>query len=129
MSFLRRLYRGDTNIDFIGPRRRWYIASAILLVICIASIAIRGFHFGLEFAGGNQFLVPVRPDTSLSQVRSAVEGKGITVDLAQVVGTSGNQPKYLIRTPKLTNDQRSAALTALTSSAHVTAQDVGSTEV
>jgi preprotein translocase subunit SecF len=129
MSFLRRLYRGETNIDFIGPRRRWYIASAVMLVICIASIVFRGFHFGLEFAGGNQFLLPVKPDTSVSEVRSAVESKGVTVDLAQIVGTSGNQPKYLIRTPKLSNDQRTAALDAITTTGHVTAQDVASSEV
>jgi preprotein translocase subunit SecF len=129
MSILRRLYRGETNIDFIGRRRRWYVVSAILIIICIGSIVFRGFHFGLEFAGGNQFLVPVKPDTSLSQVRSAVQGKAITIDLAQVVGTSGNQPKYLIRTPKLTEDQRNAALTALTDAAHVAKQDVASSEV
>ena len=30
-GFLRRLYRGEANVNFIGPRRKWYIASAVLL--------------------------------------------------------------------------------------------------
>ena len=52
-GILRRLYRGETNIDFIGPRKRWYIASVVMIAICVASLAFKGFHFGIEFAGGN----------------------------------------------------------------------------
>ena len=32
----RRLYRGETRIDFIGNRKRWYSASAVLILICVA---------------------------------------------------------------------------------------------
>ena len=34
-SVLRRLYRGETNIDFIGQRKKWYLASGILIAICV----------------------------------------------------------------------------------------------
>ena len=36
-GILGRLYRGDTRFDFIGSRKRWYLASAIIIVICIRS--------------------------------------------------------------------------------------------
>ena len=46
-SLMRRLYRGETNFDFIGQRKKWYIASGILVLICLASIVFRGFNFGI----------------------------------------------------------------------------------
>ncbi|MEO7289369.1 MAG: protein translocase subunit SecF, partial [Jatrophihabitantaceae bacterium] len=54
MSVFTRLYRGETRIDFIGSRRRWYLASLILIAICVLSITFRGFNVGIDFKGGTQ---------------------------------------------------------------------------
>jgi preprotein translocase subunit SecF len=102
---LGRLYRGETNIDFIGRRKQWYIASAVIIAICLGSIIFRGFSFGIEFAGGNQYLVPVKPGVTLSQVRTAAESAGVAVSSAQSAGQGGAQ-NYVIRTEKL-KDQKS----------------------
>jgi preprotein translocase subunit SecF len=128
MSTLRRLYRGETNVDFIGKRKRWYIASAIIVLICLVSIIFRGFNFGIEFAGGNQFQVPVKPGVTLEQVRSAVEKSGIDVASSRTVGNAPNQ-RYLIQTAALKEDQRTAAVDAMVTTAHVTAADINSNEV
>jgi preprotein translocase subunit SecF len=103
-SLLRRLYRGETNIDFIGQRKKWYLASGVLVLICVLAMVLRGFLFGIEFSGGNQYLVPVQPGTSLAQMRSAVEGTGVAVSSAQVAGSGAGQ-SYVVRTQKLTNQQ------------------------
>ena len=55
MSLVHRLYRGETDFNFVGTRKRWYVASAIVLVICFLSIGLRGFNFGIEFKGGTSF--------------------------------------------------------------------------
>lgn len=102
-GFLRRLYRGETNIDFIGPRKRWYLASLVLIAICIASLAFRGFHFGIEFAGGNEFRVPVKAGTSVEEVREKVERLGVEVTSAQTAG-AGGQETYVVRTGELDDD-------------------------
>ena len=86
MSALGRLYRGETNINFIGNRRKWYVASAVLVLICVASMAFKGFHWGVEFAGGTQFIVPVQAGTSEEAITDAVEGAGVTVTSIQTVG-------------------------------------------
>jgi len=109
---LSRLYRGETNFDLIGQRKRWYLASAILLLICLASIAFRGFNVGIEFAGGNQYLLEVKPGTSLSEVRAAVQDQGIEVSSAQVAG-SGSTKKYVIRTEKLNPQSDAKQITAV----------------
>ena len=58
-GMIRRLYRGETNIQFIKHRKRWYLASLIMIVICIFSFVFRGFNFGVEFAGGTQYRIQV----------------------------------------------------------------------
>ncbi|MEN3310577.1 MAG: preprotein translocase subunit SecF [Micromonosporaceae bacterium] len=132
-SFLHRLYRGETDIDFIGPRKRWYFASGVIIVICLASIVFRGFNFGIEFAGGNQYLVPVKAGTSLTAVRQSVEAQGVVVSSAQTAGTGGTR-QYVIRTEKPTNNQQDAAqiskvIPAIASAAHVKPTDINTSEV
>jgi preprotein translocase subunit SecF len=134
-SLLRRLYRGETNFDFIGPRKKWYLASGILIAICVLAMVFRGFLFGIEFSGGNQYLIPVKPGTSveLAQIRAAAESTGVAVSSAQTAG-SGNVRSYVIRTPKLSNQQEDTnqvarVKQALARAAHVDVKDVASTEV
>jgi preprotein translocase subunit SecF len=110
MGALRRLYRGDTNINFIGSRKYWYIASAIIILVCVGSMATRGFHWGVEFAGGTQFIAPTKAGVSVQEVSDAIEEAGVTVTSAQTVGQNAN---YLIRTPKLENEDREAATKAI----------------
>ncbi|GIJ47762.1 protein-export membrane protein SecF [Virgisporangium aliadipatigenens] len=129
MGGLRRLYRGETNINFIGTRKRWYAASLLIVLVLIGSMAFKGFHLGVEFAGGSQFVVPVQSGTTVEKVREAVESEGITVVSAQTVGTAGKDPKYLIRTPKLDDEQREKALDAIVDTAKVSQNQVTATEV
>jgi len=118
MSALRRLYRGETNIDFIGYRKRWYLISAVIILVCLGSIIFRGFNFGIEFKGGSQYIADVKPGTSLEQVRAAVEAKGITVESATTRG-NGDQRKYVVRTPFLNNDRSAEAVNTIKAAAHV----------
>ena len=75
-GLLGRLYRGDTKFDFIGSRKKWYIASAVIMLICLFSMVFRGFNWGIEFKGGEQYRLPIKPGTSLSQIRDAVASAG-----------------------------------------------------
>ncbi|MGI8647332.1 MAG: protein translocase subunit SecF [Acidimicrobiales bacterium] len=104
MNILRRLYRGDTNVNFIAPRKRWYIASGLLIAICVGSMALKGFTFGIEFSGGNSFVVTSPANTTLKQASAAVESAGVAVQTAQIAG-SGGQQKYVIKTEELTADK------------------------
>jgi preprotein translocase subunit SecF len=129
MSALGRLYRGDTNINFIGSRKKWYVASAIIVLVCIGSMVFRGFHWGVEFAGGTQFIAPVQAGTSEQGVSDAIQSAGVTVTSIQTVGKAGNAPNYLIRTPKLSNEEREAALAAVVRAAKVNEDQVAVSEV
>jgi preprotein translocase subunit SecF len=128
IAFAHKLYRGETRIDFIGQRRKWYAASAVIILLCLAAMIFRGFNWGIDFRGGDQFQVPVKPGVTLSEVRSAIEGTGVTVSSSQQAG-SGSTASYVIKTEKVTDAQRGAAETALASAAHVTPADINNTEV
>jgi preprotein translocase subunit SecF len=123
-----RLYQGEVNLDFVGKRKIWYAVSGLLMVLCIASIALRGFNFGIEFAGGSSFRVPAKAGVSQADARSAVDSTGHTVESAQTAG-SGNSKTYIIKTAELTTKQSTAVKNALVKRLHLKAGDVSTDQV
>jgi preprotein translocase subunit SecF len=109
MSVFRRLYRGETRIDFIGTRRRWYLASLVLIAICVLSIALRGFNYGVEFAGGTQFQIPVA-NTAITpdEVNTTFTNDGkAPADPPQEVG-SGSTRQIVVKTATLSSPEQQA---------------------
>ncbi|HZN18786.1 MAG TPA: protein translocase subunit SecF [Micromonosporaceae bacterium] len=127
-GILRRLYRGETNIDFIGPRKRWYIASVVMIAICVASLAFKGFHFGIEFAGGNEFRVPVVAGSTVEEARDEVEGLGVEVASVQTAGTGGQQT-YVVRTGELDDETQREVTETLAEFAGIPPTQVNRSEV
>lgn len=42
----------DTSIDFLGFRKLAYALTALMFALSVASIAVRGFNYGIDFSGG-----------------------------------------------------------------------------
>jgi preprotein translocase subunit SecF len=63
---LSRLYKGETDIDFLGRRKLWFALSGILVAICAVTLVTKGLNFGIEFEGGVQTQVPIPEDSPLS---------------------------------------------------------------
>ncbi|MDQ2748487.1 MAG: protein translocase subunit SecF [Actinomycetota bacterium] len=105
-STVRRLYRGETRINFIGARRRWYLASLILITICVLSFIVRGFNYGVEFKGGTQFQLPVTGTSiSTTEAENAFNGAGVKpAEPPQKVG-SGATHQIVVKTESLTPAQ------------------------
>src|ERR1700709_2003187 len=97
MSLIQRLYRNEVNFDFITPRKRWYIASSIIVLVCLGSLLFKGFHLGIDFKGGAEFRFPSHGHT-VEQARTTVEGSGAQVETAQALGGTGS---IRIQTPPL----------------------------
>ncbi len=123
MSLVRRLYRGETNIDFIGSRKRWYIASAILVTVCLGLIIFKGFNYGIEFSGGNSFTVPKPAGATLEDAERAIESTGAEVQTAQEVG-GGGQTKFVLKTEALDVDETAEAREALAKELGVSPDEV-----
>ncbi|HKE64364.1 MAG TPA: protein translocase subunit SecF [Micromonosporaceae bacterium] len=128
-GLLGRLYRGETKFDFIGVRKRWYLASAIILLICVLSIIFRGFNFGIDFAGGDSYQLPVRPGVTLQEVRSAVGAAGVEVSSAQTAGAKGATTNFVIDTETQSATVVSQIKANLVKAAHVKESDITTQQV
>jgi preprotein translocase subunit SecF len=71
-GFGQRLYRGEVSYDFVGRWKRWYVLSAIILIVAIGSLAIRGLNLGIEFRGGADFSIP-NATCSVADARTVAE--------------------------------------------------------
>lgn len=114
MSALTRLYRGETRLEFIRTRKRWYIASGILIAICIISFVVRGFNYSVEFKGGSEFQIPATSSSlTADSVNSAFSEAGVPpADAPEIVGTGGDR-QIVVNTQTLTPQQSQNLQTAV----------------
>lgn len=104
-SFLSRLTTGTGAFDIIGRRRTFYLVSLGLVVIAAVLIAVRGFNFGIDFAGGTRVQFPASASITTEQVAQAVTtATGVEPDAVQTVG-SGAAASFQVQTITLTADQ------------------------
>jgi preprotein translocase subunit SecF len=120
MSALTKLYRGETRINFIGTRKRWYLASAVILIICVISFVFRGFNYGVEFKGGSSFQIPAsNSNITASQAEQAFVQAGVTPqDAPQVVG-SGSSRQVIVDTKALQPAEQDKVVNAVGKALHV----------
>src|SRR3984957_2208805 len=116
-NFFTRLYAGTGAFDIIGKRRLWFAISGAIIVIAIASIAIRGFTLGIDFQGGTKLSFP-RGSATVQQV-DAVFHKALGHDPQQVVVVgNGASATVQIRSEALSNDQTAKLKDALFNEFH-----------
>ena len=80
-----RLYSGEVSYDFVGRRKLWYSISAVIVVVAIAALLIRGLNLGIEFKGGAEFQVP-KSAATVSQARDATVAAGVTDPIVTQLG-------------------------------------------
>jgi preprotein translocase subunit SecF len=86
-----RLYTGEASYDFIARRRRWYVLSAVLLLVSLGALAIRGLDFGIEFEGGADFRATTTVNSqTVDDMRSALKSSGVPELEDANVNTIGN---------------------------------------
>jgi preprotein translocase subunit SecF len=130
MSLVTKLYRGETRMNFIGTRRRWYLASALLILICVISFVVRGFNYGVEFAGGTQFRVQVSGTSiTTTEAEKAFTDAGTTpADPPTIVG-SGSSQTIVVRTATLTPAKQSTLTTKVAKTLDVPVNNINADAV
>lgn len=66
----------DTNVNFVGARRWFFLMSGILAVLAIGAIAVRGFNWGVDFTGGSLVQVRFSQPVATEAVRGALASVG-----------------------------------------------------
>jgi preprotein translocase subunit SecF len=93
-----------TYIDFM--KYKWYFIgfSLITSLIAIGSIAVQGFSYGIDFAGGSVIQVQFKNPTTADEIRKALKPMGMDDERIQSVGEASDND-FLIRTSQ-TEDTR-----------------------
>ncbi len=111
-GFFVRLYTGTGAFEVVGRRKLWYSISGVIVAICIASMVLRGFTFGIDFEGGTKVSMPAAGATTerVEEVFSQALGKD--TETVVVVG-NGPSATVQIRSEALNNDETTKLRDAL----------------
>lgn len=76
------------KIDFMGKRSLWVTISAILSLIAVLSLAIRGLNYAVDFTGGTVIEASFKESADLNDVRTRLEQAGFKSPTVQNFGSS-----------------------------------------
>jgi len=115
-----RLYSGETSIDIVGKKKRWYAFSGLLIVLSIGALTIQGLHLGIEFKGGASYTIN-KSGADLNPALEAISQANIPGEpIVQSIGTN----KVRVQTGSLTNAQSSALQEALSTNYSVSIDSI-----
>lgn len=104
-GFSKDAYK-NINLQFVKNRKLYYIVSGMVIAAGIASIAIKGFNFGVDFDGGRTYVVQFDKSVSTPEVRAALAK---TFGEAPDVKTFGTDNRLKITTDYLIEENTAEA--------------------
>jgi preprotein translocase subunit SecF len=116
-GFFVRLYTGTGAFEVIGRRKLWYTISGLIVAVCVASIVLRGFTFGIDFEGGTKVSMPAAGVTTERVEQVFHQAIGKDAETVVVVG-NGASATVQIRSETLTNQETEKLRTALFDAFH-----------
>ncbi|WP_043502478.1 protein translocase subunit SecF [Georgenia sp. SUBG003] len=120
------LYTGRRSFDFIGRRRTWFVAAAVLMLASVLVVTVKGINPGIEFRGGSQFTVSGAATTSQEPANRVLEDLGAgEPPRVSAVGSDSVR----VQTERLTNEQTTEVQGALAEAYDVPPEDVAATFV
>jgi preprotein translocase subunit SecF len=120
-----RLYRGETSINIIAARKKWYALSGVFIVLSLFSLGVQGLHLGIEFKGGSSFTVTTTSGT-IEQARETVGNAGYQGNT--IIQTIGND-KIRIQTGVIDTAQSNAIQDALAAEFGITVESIDTQNV
>lgn len=120
-----RLYRGETSINIIAARKKWYALSAVFIIISMFALGFQGLKLGIEFKGGSSFTVTTTSGT-VEEARQTVAAAGYTGNtIVQTIGSD----KIRVQTGVLDTAQSNAIQDALAEKFGVTIESIDTQNV
>ena len=86
----------NPNYDFIGRRRLAYVLSAVIMVIGLGSLAVRGLRYDIDFTGGTLVQVRFEQPPTVAAIRAGLA----RIQLGDsIIQEFGDPREYIVRTP------------------------------
>lgn len=95
---------------FISRRRLWFTLSAILILVSVGSLLVRGLNLGVDFTGGVLMDLQFEREVETSEVREILVDHGLGHSQITVDQRTGG---VMIRTPVLEDAERVSLLEGL----------------
>jgi len=86
VNVVRRLYRGETNFDFVAISRKTLVVSGVLVVASILLMMVRPFNLSIDFTGGVIITVENQAGATVEDVRSDLRAIGYGDARVQITG-------------------------------------------
>ena len=109
MSLWSRLYRGETQFDFISERRRYFLISSVLILVSAVSLLFRGLDGSVDFTGGTIIEAENRAGADDGEVLAALEGFGLGGVRVQFIGTD----RVRVQTESIAAEEQDALVMAV----------------
>jgi preprotein translocase subunit SecF len=124
-----KLHRGEVSYDFIGHRKFWFSLSAILVIISLAGLFVRGLALGIEFKGGVEYDAKVKvTDHTVQDFSDAVKATNAK-GLGDPVVTTINNDKVRVQTKPLAQADIGTVRAAIAKEAGIPADQVTSQQI
>ena len=110
MSFSNKLTKGafkNTNVDFIGLRKRFYVISSVIVLLGLGSLLTKGLQLGVDFDGGRTFVVRFDDTVNNEDLRSELSNVFVDNDglkYTPQVKTFGENNQVKITTSYMINN-------------------------
>jgi preprotein translocase subunit SecF len=86
----------NPNYNFIGRRKWAYLASAVITLIGLLSLGIKGLHYDLDFTGGTLVQVRFEQPPTVAKIRAGMSRIQVGESIIQQFG---DPREYIIRMP------------------------------
>jgi preprotein translocase subunit SecF len=139
VSKLGRIYRGETDIDFIGRRKLWFAISAVVVLSCVVLLVTRGLNFGIEFEGGVQLQAAISSDGPLAdapetqiiaEVRDSLTRVEASDAQVQVITEEDGSRSVSVQTKEVSDpDQQEQLVTAVAEAVGASPADIDSQRI
>jgi preprotein translocase subunit SecF len=115
-------FRGHTVPHFriIQQRRRWAIASGIVILLSLLGFFVRGINLSIEFTGGTQLIYDNPAGASVGDIRATLASEPYAREAAEIQEVGSG--RVSVRTSSLTDlspDERTALIAALADQAGI----------
>ncbi len=87
----------NTNYDFLGNRKKFYLISAVIIIIGFAVLlSVKSIPLGIDFSGGTELQIKFEKDVDISELRTAMDESGFA---GMEIKSMGSERDVLLRTP------------------------------
>jgi len=96
----------NTNYNFVGKRKLFYIISSVFILVGVASMFTKGFSTGVDFKGGWTYTIQFKGDVNSNDIKTALNK---VIDKNVEVKTYGTNNQFRITTAYKIDDQNADA--------------------